>query len=193
MGLDKKIIDRATHLIGDNSVKLEEILKLLEEEQKKIYNLKLELSTREVRLQEKETAVKYIENELKKKQKHAISDAATKAEALVTKTRSEMEKLVSDIRAYNADKESIRAAKNVVDSSLKKLKQLQKKPVEKSPYKTLKKRDAKKGFRVYIPHIELAGVIIHPPNNKNKVTVESNGLKLTLNLKELTYEKKVLL
>ena len=190
MGLDKTIINRATNLIGDNSVKLEEILRVLEEEQKKVSDLKTELSIREERLQEKETAVRYIENELKKKQKHATSDAATEAEALVIETRREMERLISDIRSSNADKESIRSAKNAVESSIKKLKPLQRKPVEKSPFKTLKNRDAKEGFRVYIPHLELAGVIIHPPNNKNKVTVESNGLKLTLNLKELTYEKK---
>ena len=73
---------------------------------------------------------------MKKKQKRATSDAATEAETLVIKTRREMEKLVSDIRASNADKESISTAKNVLDSSIKKLKPLQKKPVEKSPYKT---------------------------------------------------------
>jgi len=43
---------------------------------------------------------------------------------------------------------------------------------------------------VYIPHLNMEGTIIHPPNNQQKITIEANGLKLTLKCDQVAAEKE---
>jgi len=188
MGLDDKIIDRAKTLIGDNSVKLEDILRTLEEEQQTAKALKQDLEIREEALVDKERVIKYLEQEVRKKHKSAKSIAAEEAEALIHETRREMENLVAQIRSSDADSASIQQAKQGLDKSIKKLKKHKIKPIPEKAFIPISVEDATEGTLVYIPHLEMKGTIIHPPNNQQKITVEANGLKLTLKCDQVAAE-----
>ena len=190
MGLDDKIIHRAKSLIGDNSVKLEDILRILEIEQQSAKELKEDLGRREKALVDKERVVKYLEQEVRKKHKLAKSTAAEEAEALISETRREMENLVSQIRSSDADSASIQQAKQGLDKSIKRLKKHKVKPLPEKVFMPIPVEDATEGALVYIPHLDMKGTIIHPPNKKQKITVEANGLKLTLKCDQVTAEKE---
>jgi len=190
MGLDDNIINRAKSLIGDNSVKLEDILRILEEEQQLAKELKQDLVHREKALNDKERAVKYLEQEVKKKHKSAKSTAAEEAEALIHETRREMENLVAQIRSSDADSTSIQQAKHGLDKSIKRLKKHKIKPVPEKVFMPISVDDAIEGALVYIPHLNMEGTIIHPPNNQQKITIEANGLKLTLKCDQVAAEKE---
>ena len=190
MGLDENIINRAKSFIGDNSVKLEDILRILEIEQQSATALKDELEIREKALVDKERAVQYLEQEVRKKHKQAKSSAAEEAEALIRETRREMENLVAQIRTSEADSESIQQAKHGVDKSIKRLKKHKIKPQPEKIFIPISIDDAIEGTLVFIPHLDMKGTIIHPPNKQQKITVEANGLKLTLKYNEVTAEKK---
>ena len=191
MGLDDEIIDRAKSLVGDNSVKLEDILRILEIEQQSAKELKNVLELREKALIDKERVVKYLEQEVRKKHKLAKSTAAEEAEALIRETRREMENLVAHIRSSEADSASIQQAKHGFDKSIKLLKKHKVKLPPEKVFTPISIDDATEGAMVYIPHLDMEGTIIHPPNNKQKITVEANGLKLTLKCDQVAAHKKV--
>jgi len=191
MGLDDEIIDRAKSLVGDNSVKLEDILRILEIEQQSAKELKNVLELREKALIDKERVVKYLEQEVRKKHKLAKSTAAEEAEALIRETRREMENLVAHIRSSEADSASIQQAKHGFDKSIKRLKKHKVKLPPEKVFTPISIDDATEGAMVYIPHLDMEGTIIHPPNNKQKITVEANGLKLTLKCDQVAAHKEV--
>ena len=190
MGLDNEIIHRAKLLIGDNSVKLEDILRILEIEQQSAKALKDDLEIREKVLVDKERVVKYLEQEVKKKHKSAKSTAAEEAETLIHETRREMENLVAQIRTSEADSGSIQQAKHGLDKSIKRLKKHKIKPIPEKEFTPISVDDAIEGALVYIPHLNMKGIIIHPPNNQQKITVEVNGLKLTLKCDQVARDKE---
>jgi len=191
MGLDDDIIDRAKSLIGDNSVKLEDILRILEIEQQSAKKLKDALELREKALNDKERAVKYLEQEVRKKHKSAKSIAAEEAEALIHETRREMENLVAQIRSSNADSTSIQHAKRGMEKSIKQLKKHKIKPSPEKIFTPISVENAIEGALVYIPHLDIKGTIIHPTNNQQKITVEANGLKLTLKCDQVAAHKAI--
>jgi len=191
MGLCDDIIDRAKSLIGDNSVKLEDIIRILEIEQQSAKELKDTLEIREKALNDKEHAMKYLEQEVRKKYKSAKSIAAEEAEALVYETRREMENLVAQIRSSDADSASIQQAKQGMEKSIKQLKKHKIKPSPEKIFTPISVEDTIEGALVYIPHLDMKGTIIHPPNNQQKITVEANGLKLTLKCDQVAAHKAV--
>lgn len=190
MGLNDSIINRAKSLIGDNSVKLEDILRILEQEQQATKDLKKDLINREKLMSDKEHAIKSLEEEIKKKYKSAKFDAAEEAEELVNQTRREMENLVAKIRSSDADATSIQQAKKGINKSISKLKKYKTPPVSKRIFTPIPSDDIIEGVSVYIPHLNMRGKIIHPPNNQQKITVEANGLKLTLKCNQVMLDKE---
>ena len=189
MGLDDTIINRAKSLIGDNSVKLEDILRILEQEQQTAKDLKKDLTHREKLLNDKENAIKSLEEEIKKKHRSAKSNAAEEAEMLIHETRREMENLVAQIRSSDADTTSIQEAKKGITKSIRQLKKHKITSVSERIFTPIPVDEIIEGVSVYIPHLKMKGVIIHPPNNQQKMTVEVNGLKLTLKCDQVMADK----
>jgi DNA mismatch repair protein MutS2 len=189
MGLDGNIIDRAKELIGDNSVKLETILNQLETERNEVILLKGQIKDRETSINLKEDHINRLQVQVKKEHKHAKIDAAKEAQKLVHEARKQIETLVSNIKSKNADTESIRNAHSTIEKTLKNL-EIESKPVQTNTFAPLNIQEANHGVKVFIPHLDSEGVIIYPPDKKQKVTVEINGVKFKLKLNELTIADK---
>ena len=183
MGLNKNIINRSKEIIGDGSVNLENILSKLEEEQLAAESLSTELKSREKKLRQVEDQIFTKEIEINKAHKRAKSNALTEAEKIILDARREAENLISDIRANQADTQTIKKVKNQIDESLEKLHN--KEDLKMTEFNTLDPSEIKKGDNVFVPHLNNNGKIIHLPDKKNRVRVEVNGITLTLKLNEL--------
>ena len=183
MGLSDDIIKRSKELVGDGSVQLENILGRMEKERLEAESLRIELQQREKKLAKTEIDIYSQEKELNKTHNKAKSTAVREAEEIILSTRREIESLISDIRNSQADTESIRKTKKQIDNTLRRLK-TQGQSIEPD-IETLSKKDAVSGIEVFIPNLKSHGKIIHPPDKKNRVRVEANGITLTLKLTEL--------
>lgn len=183
MGLSDNIIKRSKKLIGDGSVQLENILGKLEKERLEAESLRIDLQEREKILIKTEAEINSLEKEINKTHSKAKSAAAREAEEIVLSARREIESLISDIRNSQADTESIRKTKKQIDNTLRSLK-TQGQSIEPD-FETLSKKDAVLGIEVFIPNLKSHGKIIYPPDKKNRVRVEANGITLTLKLSEL--------
>jgi DNA mismatch repair protein MutS2 len=183
MGLSDDIIKRSKELVGDGSVRLENILGQLEKEHLEAETLRMNLQKRKEMLAEKEAKVYALEKEIKHIHNKAKSTAAKEAEEIVLSARRDAENLISEIRNKQADKGSIKKAQ---DHFKKKLDDLQnQKYINEMEENPLPLDDAVKGNMVYIPHLNTACKIISPPDKKNRVRVEANGITLTMKLSEL--------
>ena len=189
VGLSKQIINRAKSLIGKKSVAIEDVLKVLEEDKEFINNKKNDLIQKQKELDDKEDKIKELQKEIKNIYKTAKSNAAEEAEILINETRRDMENLVSDIRSNNASKDSISKSKQGLKKSTVKIKKYKVKSKTKNKFTSISPADAIKGTAVYIPHLQMQATIINPPNNQQKITVESNGLKLTLKYDLVTIDR----
>jgi len=183
MGLSDDIIKRSKELIGDGSVQLENILGRMEKERLEAESLRIELQQREKKLAKTEIDIYNREKEINKTHNKAKSTAAREAEEIILSARGEIESLISDIRNSQADTESIRKTKKQIDNTLRRLK-TQGQSIEPD-IETLSKKDAVSGIEVFISNLKSHGKIIHPPDKKNRVRVEANGITLTLKLTEL--------
>jgi len=183
MGLDNDIINRSKELVGDGSVSLENTLIKLQNECLEAKSLRLELQQREEKLVQVETEVYVKEKEIKDAHKKAKLTATREAKEIILSTRREAENLIYEIRNSRADRESIQKTKKQLNQKLSQL-QFEGQEAEYGN-KPISKQEAVSGSEVFIPKLKSYGKIIHPPDNKNTVRVEANGITLTLKLFEL--------
>ncbi len=183
MGLSDDIINRSKELVGDGSVNLENILGQLEKERLAAESLRIDLQNREKKLKQIETQIFSKENEINKAHKKAKSNAVLEAEEIILSARRDAENLIAEIRTNQADKKTIKKVKEHFQETLEDLQHQDK--ISEEDINPLLEGDAQKGCIVFIPHLNCKGKIIHPPDKKNRVRVEVNGITLTLKLAEL--------
>ena len=183
MGLSDDIINRSKELVGDGSVNLENILGQLGKERLAAESIRIDLQHREKKLEKIETQLFSKENEINKAHKKAKSNAVLEAEEIILSARRDAENLIAEIRTNQADKKTIKKVKEHFQETLEDLRHQDETSQEN--INPLLESDAQKGCLVYIPHLNCKGEIIHPPDKKNRVRVEVNGITLTLKLAEL--------
>ena len=113
MGLSDDIIKRSKELVGDGSVQLENILGQLEKERLEAETLRIDLQKREEILMNNEAKIYSLKKEIRQTHKKATSTAAREAEEIVLSARRDAENLISEIRNKQADKGSIKKAKEL--------------------------------------------------------------------------------
>ncbi len=179
LGLSEKIIVRAKSLLGESSVKLEDLLNNLEKERSTAEKLATQMKDRYRLLSIREQEIDKLKNEIKQIRKKAKSDARKAAEDLIHNTRREMEHLVSQIRTSGADREVLRKSRGILQSQLT---EFQAEDEQENPpiKQSLSPDEIEKGMTVHIPHLNATGIVIFPPDKKSKTTVEVNGIRLNL-------------
>lgn len=182
MGLGEEIIKRARGLIEDGSVQLEEVLARLEKDRIEAAKIRKELEELEISISAKAEKISSREMEIDRAHKQARSTAAVEAEEIVLSARREAENLIAEIREKQADKSSIKKSRQKIAQKLTELKE---EKTDETDFPPLDKNEALKGVKVYIPGMDSFGKILYPPDKKQRVTVETGGIKLTLKLSEL--------
>ncbi len=181
MGLAPSIIHRAKELLGNTSVKLEDLLNELEAERLKAAKLTAKLEGREAKLKTREQEMERLSKEIRDIRKRIKSEARQQAEKFVYNTRREMENLISRIRDSQADRDVIRKARGKLEKRIRDIRKTEERTADKIR-PLLKASQVSKGMKVDVPHLNEKGTVLYPPDKKGKTTVEINGIKLTLDL-----------
>tara|TARA_B100000941_G_scaffold290895_1_gene275665 strand:- start:1925 stop:4312 length:2388 start_codon:yes stop_codon:yes gene_type:complete len=189
MKIDNNVIDRAKELLGDKSLKVELLLSELEKERRELKKIKNRMQKQRKYIQEAEDRIHTFEYEAEKKYNEAEEKATKNAHKFILDTRKEIEKLIEQIKSNEANKLSIREARQTLDAKLRIINQKEKKITqinESHQYKSnenklLNINNLKIGTKVKIPFLNTSGVIINLTKSKKQSTIEFNGKKMRVN------------
>ncbi len=180
LGLDTEVISRAEAFMNSGIVKSETLIEELQEKSRKLEILIRETKIRESELEQREEIINQREWDIqsgldKLKQKTAID-----SQVVLKQYRKEIENLIRNIKEKQADRHSIKQAKEFIETKLKTTEEnLSEKPVEMDSV-PISKSSIKVGLNVSIPHLELTGIILTLPDKKEKVTLDVDGKRISL-------------
>lgn len=186
LGLNKKILDRASSLIGSNEVKIEDVLKNIYDNQKQIEaeKNKIEINSKEIEklkqeLQKDNTAAQDKEKEIIENAKIEARDILLKAKDDATRIIREMNN-ISDANSSNAIKD-LNNLRNDLNNSIRDLNSFENEKINNG---TLTASDLPKGTRVILTNLNQKGVIVGQVKN-NKVQVQVGSTKLNVDIANL--------
>lgn len=185
LGLDKKVINRAESLMNSGIVKSEALIEELQNKSQKLEKLIQGFNFRETELKKREEKILKQETEIEISLTNLKKKSAGETEVVLKKYRKEIENLVSEIRANQADKSSIKKAKQFISSELNTAQQnLSEKTIEVDSEPILSS-EIEVGLTVSIPHLDLKGKVTTLPDKKSKVTLDVDGKRISLPLEKL--------
>ena len=185
LGLSEKIIERASSMIDQDSVNLEDLLK-------NIYDTKSEIE------KEKELTKKALEEaeELKNSLLTKNDDIINNRKELISKAKQEAKKILLDAKetansiiknisssnsASNANK-----LRNELNEKISNL-NIEKHQVE--PNKPISKDEIKPGLSVFVTNYNSDGIVLSNVSKDNEVQVQIGAMKLKVNIKFLQAKK----
>ncbi len=182
IGIDKKIIINAKNNIKNESNKIEEFLIDLENKTSKIQKQLNKYEIENTRLKGLANLYQTKMSNLDSKKREIISDAKEKASALLESVNREVEQTIKNIKEGNADKVTIKKAKEKIDYLKEKSK-----PVFANKEK-VKIKNPKVGDYVKIIDTTTTGEIISI--NKNVVQIISGNIKVKAKVNRLEFAKR---
>lgn len=186
LGLNKKILQRASSLIDSNEVKVEDVLKNIYDNQKQIEaeKNKIEINSKEIEkikqeLQKNNTSAQDKEKEIIENAKIEARDILLKAKDDATRIIREMNS-ISDTSSSNAIKD-LNNLRNNLNNSIRNLNSFENKKINNA---TLTASDLPKSTKVILTTLNKKGVIIGQVKN-NKVQVQVGSTKLNVDIANL--------
>ena len=186
LGLNKKILDRASSLIDSTEVKIEDVLKNIYDNQKQIEveKEKIEINSKEIEklkqeLQRDNTAVKNKEKEIIENAKMEARDILLKAKDDATRIIREMNNIHETYSSHNI--KDLNNLRNNLNNSIRNLNGFENKKTSNS---TLTSNDLPKGTKVILTNLNQKGVILGQVKN-NKVHVQVGSTKLNVDISNL--------
>lgn len=165
VGIDGRILKRAEELADKNMIKIESLLRELEEEKGRISDIKKRLSEGNEAVRNSLSGAEY----LKKKTGEELKKIKKEKKKILIKARKDIENLVREIRESNAAKKSIVRAKSEIEKRLKQETETKRKQIEK----TRKYQDFNIGDRVKIASIDSDGKVVGLTQKKVTVLVDN--------------------
>ena len=189
LGLNKKILDRATSLIDSTEVKIEDVLKNICDNQKQIEfeKEKIETNSKEIEKLKKElekdnTKVKHEENEIIEKAKTQARDILLKAKDDATRIIREMNN-IQELNSTNTIKD-LNNLRNTLNDSIRSLNNTKN---EISNTFALTSSNLPKGTKVVLTNFNQKGIIVGQVKN-NKVQVQVGSTKLNIDISNLSLD-----
>ena len=203
-GLNKHILENAQSKIDKNQIDFEKALKQAQSEKRKLKQSKRNIRSTESKLRE---TLESYENELEKlllNKKQILKDAKQEAEEILNSANKKIEKTILEIKNKNAEKTETKALRQElndyiriekekqeandekINSKIERIKQKKERRKKKqsiSTSHTPKKKEIHIGDHVKFIGMNTVAEVISI--EKNKVTVISNNIQLTLDKNKL--------
>jgi len=187
LGLNSKILNRATSLIDSNDVKIEDVLKNIYDNQKQIEEEKnkIELNSKEIEKLKKE--LQKDNTEVKNKEKEIIENAKIEARDILLKAKDDATRIIRDMSSIQNSSESIKELNNLRNSLNNSIREVSKFENDNSETSDLTPSDLEKGTRVIITTLNQKGIIVGQVKN-NKVQVQVGNTKLNIEINNLSLD-----
>ena len=187
LGLNSKILNRATSLIDSNDVKIEDVLKNIYDNQKQIEaeKEKIEINSKEIEKLKKE--LEKDNTEVKNKEKEIIENAKIEARDILLKAKDDATRIIRDMSSIKTSTDSIKELnnlRNTLNDSIREISKFENYNTKKSD---LTAADLEKGTRIIITTLNQKGIIVGQVKN-NKVQVQVGNTKLNIDINDLSLD-----
>ena len=189
LGLNKKILDRATSLIDSNEVKIEDVLKNIYDNQKLIEaeKEKIEINSKEIENLKKE--LQKDNTKVKKQEKEIIENAKIEARDILLKAKDDATRIIREMNSIqdNNSSNTIKDLNNLRNTLNESIRSLNNRGNETITTSTLTSSDLKKGTKVILTNLNQMGEIVGQVKN-NKVQVQVGSTKLNVDISNLSLD-----
>ncbi len=180
LGIKEEILKEAENNLGIDSIKLNEIILKLETKLKKYETKLMELGIKEEQLKELIGEYETKKDKLNKYYHKAKEEALIEANKIVKDAQSLVEKVITDIKVKEADKNTIKKGKELIKSFHHDIKkEINNIKKDKNPRKLYK--NPRPGDIVWIESIQSTGKIINISHHGPKVQVKVGNFKMLTN------------
>ncbi len=181
LGISEKIIKRAEGLIEDNDIHIEDLLKSIYDDKRKI---ELEKQKIEQNSKEIEILKEKLNNDLsfaQNQELNILNDAKTKARDILISAKEDANEIIKEIENSNNNK----TANNLRNKLNNKINDLSIVNSKTNTSKKLEKKDITLGMQVFIPSLNQVGTISSLHNKSNTVQIQIGAMKMNFNLDKL--------
>jgi len=187
LGLNTKILNRATSLIDSNDVKIEDVLKNIYDNQKQIETEKekIEINSKEIEKLKKE--LQKDNTEVKNKEKEIIENAKIEARDILLKAKDDATRIIRDMSSIKTSTDSIKELNNLRNTLNDSIREISKFENDNTKKSDLTAADLEKGTRVIITTLNQKGIIVGQVKN-NKVQVQVENTKLNIDINNLSLD-----
>jgi DNA mismatch repair protein MutS2 len=191
LGLPDYIIDEARKGISSDTLKFEDLIQSLQEK-----SIKAEENARKsemLKIESEKIKEKYEEKlySLNSSREKALSEGRKEAKGIIAEAKEEADEILKNIRelermGYSSEtraklEKERRRLKESLDN------------VEENMYKDSSKENGltsvKEGEEVYIPSLNMKGIVLSQPDNRGEVQIQAGIMKINVKLKNLTKGK----
>jgi len=186
MKLPKQVIDGAKRYLGDDQLKIGQIVKTLENERKEVEKRLIELDKKESELNILKTQIDLLKLRLNQKEHILKQEQSTELSRYIDKSRKDLENLVNKLVTGEITKEKTREVKKFINDLNNKEKSI-KVELEKEEVKIAPQResfDIKVGQKVLCGDYKREGEILKS-DGKKKWVVQVGSLKISFKEKDL--------
>ena len=176
IGFPKQILDEAANITGDQHLKFEKQLQQLEVDKKAIRKKEQDLRIADQLLTEVVEKYKGLLAELESKKKQYLRDAAAKAQELIQKANSQIERTIKEIKEAQAEKNKTKEIRQNLEKTKEEIAQKAKEVAEAK-----KKEEAevvlKVGDTVCIEEMQVVGEILSISDTDATILFDSIRLR----------------
>jgi len=189
LGLNKKILDRATSLIDSNEVKIEDVLKNIYDNQKQIEAEKEKIETNSKEIENLKKELQKDNTAVKNKEKEIIENAKIEARDILLKAKDDATRIIREMNNIQENNSSntikdLNNLRNTLNDSIRNLNNTTNDTITTS---TLTASDLPKGTKVILTNLNQKGVIVGQVKN-NKVQVQVGSTKLNVDISNLSLD-----
>ena len=186
LGLNKKILDRATSLIDSTEVKIEDVLKNIYDNQKQIEIEKEKIETNSKEIEKLKKELQKDNSEVKDKEKEIIENAKIEARDILLKAKDDATRIIREMNNIqdNSSSNAIKDLNNLRNSLNESIRTINNTQNETQSTATLASSDLPKGTKVILTNLNQKGIIVGQVKN-NKVQVQVGSTKLNVDISNL--------
>ena len=183
MGIEKKIITDASSNLNNNSFKMEELIKKINQKEKIIVEKIFELNQQSDKLKKERTVFNSAKKELEGKIKEIKEEELLDSKEYIKSYRKKIESLIENIKRTNASRESIKQIKSFVGESLENIKETEKTNLKVDKVFSI-------GDYVQIKDVSDLAIIIDIDRKSKNATLQIDEKRITAKVKDLVPAKK---
>ena len=187
LGLNSKILNRATSLIDSNDVKIEDVLKSIYDNQKQIEAEKEKISINSKEIEKLKKELQKDNTEVKNKEKEIIENAKIEARDILLKAKDDATRIIRDMSSIQNSSEATKELNNLRNTLNDSIKEMSKFENHNLKSTDLTPSDLEKGTRVIITTLNQKGIIVGQVKN-NKVQVQVGNTKLNIEINNLSLD-----
>ena len=189
LGLDEKIIERASSMIDKDTVNLEDLLKSIYDDKSKIEDEKARTASALQEAENLRDSLKSHHSDVSTREKELIANAKQEAKQILLDAKETANSLIKDIEVAKSASQANKL-RNKLNEEISSISNSQKANIEdvelpQSLACTISREDIKPGLNVYVKNMNSEGVVLSNISKDDTVQVQIGAMKMKVDIKNL--------